>query len=1054
MARITPMVDHGGLRVTPDAALVEVGTTAWYHWLEDASIFAYVDDQGSFTARKERRGRDAWYWTAYRKRDGKLHRAYLGKSATLTPERLSAAACALAPQARYAQAGPGISPQRSRDAMVAPPTPILATKLYVPRMRPTLLPRPHLLARLAVGITGSLTLLSAPAGFGKTTLLGAWRATAAGGAVPLAWVSLDAADQDPARFWSYVITALDALQPGVATAALPVLQSMQPPPLEVVLTGMVNALSTLPADSVLVLDDYHVLQSPAIHTGITFLLDHLPPHLHLVIATREDPPLPLARLRARGQLTELRAADLRFAAEEAGTFLRTVMALPLSGADVAALEEHTEGWIAGLHLAALAMRNRSDLASFITAFTGTNRFVLDYLTSEVLDRLPPHLRTFVLQTSILDRLCGPLCEAVVGDQESWTGEMRWSDSVSVHPDGQQHGQSLLEELERMNLFLAPLDDECHWYRYHHLFADVLRERVRRGMAHEGLTALHRRASAWFEAQGLYTEALQHALAAQDWEHAGDLIEQHSRPIALRGEAATVLAWIEALPAPVVAARPLVATIHAAVLMFTNQFRAAETRIREAEHWVELNRPTDQAQLVLGQVAALRAALVRFAGDLPRSVAFAQQSLDLLPATDVIGRAGSLVNAAHAFLVHGELTLAVERAVLAVARPAQESGNLYAILRSFTLLARLRVLQGRLTAAAACYRQGVQAMPNAEAGLHALVGNADYYAGLGDLFREWNDLDGAERLLRQSVALQEGTLSVEAHTVTVTYLALARLQQSRGHPTAALATLQRFLELAREQTYFDRLVRRGAAVQAHVWLMQGEVVAATAWAEASGLHADDPSSYPQEAEYLTLARVHIARRRHDPGYDLMATLGLLDRLLAAAEAGTRTHSVIEILTVQALACQAQGETQAALTKLERALALAAPEGYVRMFVDEAAPMAALLALVTHRRSPVAAYAATLLAAFSDSSPALSRADLAAPDLQAARRQTQHLLVEPLSVREMEILRLIATGHSNQAIADTLIVAVSTVKKHVNNIFSKLDVESRTQALMRARALNLL
>ena len=606
----------------------------------------------------------------------------------------------------------------------------------------------------------------------------------------------------------------------------------------------------------------------------------------------------------------------------------------------------------------------------------------------------------------------------------------------------------------MNLFLAPLDDHRHWYRYHHLFADVLRERLRRGMAHEALVALHRRASAWFDAQGLSTEALQHALAAEDWEHAAGLIEQHSRPIALRGEVATVLAWIDALPAPVVAAHPLVATIHAAVLMFTNQFDAAETRIQEAEHWVEVNRPTDQAQLVLGQVAALRGALVRFAGDLPRSVTFAQQALDLLPETDVIGRAGAMVNAAHAFLVHGHLTPAVERAVLTVARPAQESGNLYAILRSFTLLARLRVLQGRLTAAAACYRQGVQAMPNAEAGLQALVGNADYYAGLGDLLRESNDLDGAERLLRQSVALQEGTLTVEAQTVMATYLALARLQQARGHATEALATVQRFFDLAHARTFFDGLVRRGAAVQAQIWLMQGNLAAADGWAVASGLHADDTSSYLQEAEYLTLARVHIARRRNDPAHTLAAVLGLLDRLLAAAEEGGRTHSVIEILTLRALAWQAQGETQLALTNLERALALAAPEGYVRMFLDEAAPMAALLVAIARRELPIAAYAATLLAAFPGSALHLPSADPLISEQQEAKRQPLGLLAESLSAREIEILRLIEIGHSNQAIAETLIIAVSTVKKHVNNIFGKLAVESRTQAVMRARELNLL
>ncbi|HEX9370705.1 MAG TPA: hypothetical protein VF897_06845, partial [Roseiflexaceae bacterium] len=473
---------------------VVIDSPEWHVWLADSghSRFAFTCRAGSFTARKERKQRGAWYWVAYRRAQGKIHKAYLGKPADLTLARLQSVAALLAERSAPRDDAPardaGIQPQAANTAWPGGTATLLLTKLYVPPIRPNLVARRRLVEHLHAGARGRLTLLSAPAGFGKTTLLAEWIASLGAGdwrleagnalqasslqppASRVAWVSLDEGDADPVRFWSYVVAALDRLFPGLGAGALAALQSPQPPPIEAVLTPLLNALAALPGDVALILDDYHVIGTHAIHQALTFLIEHLPPQLHLVIATRSDPPLPLTRLRARGELVEVRTTDLRFSAVEAAAFLQEAMGLPLSAADVAALETRTEGWIAGLQLAALAMRDRTDLAGFITAFTGSNRFVMDYLAAEVIERLPPQLQTFVLQTSILDRLCGPLCDAILGDRREARGDraMRSATDPIAYRPLPLASQHVLEQLERANLFIVPLDDERTWYRYHHL----------------------------------------------------------------------------------------------------------------------------------------------------------------------------------------------------------------------------------------------------------------------------------------------------------------------------------------------------------------------------------------------------------------------------------------------------------------------------------------------------------------------------------------------------------------------------------------------------------
>ena len=572
------------------------------------------------------------------------------------------------------------------------PSNLLATKLFVPPARANLIVRPRLFDRLQAGLRDKLTLIAAPAGFGKTTLLSAWCATTAGSALLVGWVSLDSADNDPLRFWSYVITALDTLAPGVGTGALALLQSPQPPPIESILTNVLNAFSAAYAvppvrDSALVLDDYHVITAPAIHGALALLLDYLPPQLHLVILTRADPALPLARMRARGTVTELHARDLRFTPDEGAAFLNQVMGLALTAADLAALEARTEGWIAGLQLAALAMRDHQDRSGFIRSFRGSNRYIVEYLAAEVFTRQPAHIQTFLLQTAILDRMCGPLCDAILAITTADDGSAR-NDAHSVaallHPSSfaSSYSQIVLADLERDNLFVMPLDDDRQWYRYHHLFADVLRHRLTSGVSAETVAALHRRASVWYERQGLVAEAVQHGLAAADGERVADLLEQHGLRIIVGGEVHTVLNWLSVLPDALVRARPLLCTIHALALLLTNQLKATEARIQDAERGIRPDTPTDQAQIIQGRTAVLRAILVRYTGDFAGCVAFAQQALRVLPETETVARTVAMLNAARAFLVSGDVTDANERLAIAVVAPIRASGNLFGALAAF------------------------------------------------------------------------------------------------------------------------------------------------------------------------------------------------------------------------------------------------------------------------------------------------------------------------------------------------------------------------------------
>jgi LuxR family maltose regulon positive regulatory protein len=936
-------------------------------------------------------------------------------------------------------------------------TPILATKLYIPPPRSKVVPRPRLIERLDEGLPAGrkLTLISAPAGFGKTTLVGEWLAGLwhrpphrpdglPGGQVggrPAAWLSLDEGDNDLTRFLAYLVAALqtlavphrDATQseaegiaPNIGAGVLAALQSPQPPPIELMLTALLNEITTIPDSFVLVLDDYHVIEAEPVDHALTFLVEHLPPQMHLVIATREDPHLPLARLRVRGQLTELRAADLRFTPAEAAEFLNQVMGLTLSAEDIAALETRTEGWIAGLQMAALSMQGRSDTASFIQAFTGSHRFVLDYLVEEVLQRQPERVRSFLLQTSILDRLSGPLCDAVTERED---------------------GKGMLDALERGNLFVVPLDDQRAWYRYHHLFADVLQAHLREEQPHQ-VASLHRRASAWHEQNGLPPDAIRHALAAGDFERAAGLIELAWSAMDISYQSAAWLGWVKALPDELVRTRPVLSLGYAWALLDGGELEACEAWLQDAERWLDTpadmrKRPEspsnamvvvdeEQFRSLPASIATARAYRALALGDVPGAVQHARQALKLTPEQDHIRRTQATSLLGIAQYASGDLE-AADRSLADFQAAMRKDGDISTALGITFVLANIRTARGRLHEALSAYQQSLQFA--ASQGEPMPLGAADLYRGMSELYCERGALEAAAQHLLTSKKLgEQAVVTGWQHRLCV---AEARLKEAQGDLDGALTLLDEAERLYIRSPLPD--VRPIAALRAQIWVAQGRLTEALGWARERGLSSDDDLCYLREFEHITLARVLIACYQSDRADgSLREAMGLLERLLQAAEEGGRTGSVIEILVMQSLAYQAQGKLPLALAPLERALVLAEPEGYVRTFVDKGPPMAALLReAAQHAIAP--AYVSQLRAAFG-------KAEGETPVTQ--------LLIEPLSERELEVLRLLGTELNGPEIARELMVSLNTMRTHTKAIYTKLGVNDRRAAVRRAEELGLL
>lgn len=896
---------------------------------------------------------------------------------------------------------------------------IIATKLYILPPRPGIVLRPRLTAQLDAGLHRKLTLVSAPAGFGKTTLISEW---VAGQPRPVAWLSLDGEESDPARFLTYLIAALQTVAPGAGAAALPALQPGQPLPLEAILTALVNDISAITHDFILVLDDYHLVENPTVDKALSFLLEHLPPQLHLVMTTREDPNLPLARLRVRDQLTELRVADLRFTPGEAAEFLNRVMGLSLSDGDMVALDRRTEGWIAGLQLASLSMRGTSDVTGFIQAFTGDHRYIVDYLVEEVLNRRSDAIRRFLLQTSILDRLNGPLCDAVTGQTGS---------------------QAQLESLQRGNFFLIPLDDRRHWYRYHHLFADVLRAHL--SMEHpEQLPVLHRRASEWHEQNGSAAEAIRYALAGGDFERAAGLIERALPATRQARQEATLLNWLQALPDDVIRRRPVLSAHFTGVLLQNGRLAGAEAHLLNAERWLDggqqgqpVYADEEEFQRLPGVVAMYHAGLAMFRGDVAGTMRHAGRVLELTQEGDYFVRGAASALMGLAAWTSGDLEKAHRMYATGMANLGK-AGHTSDVIGGFLTLSDIRLAQGHLRQAQGNYERGLQ-MATQQDGA-PLRGAADMHVGLSDVYRERNELALAARHLAESEALGElNGLPKNSYRWCV---ASARLLEAQGDLDGALEWLNEA-----EPVYvgdFSPNVRPVAAMRARLWIMSGRLAQAHEWAREQALSSGDELDYLREFEHLTLARLLVAQAGNDRSSRLLGeALGLLERLVGAAEEGGRRGSAIEILALQTIALHLQGDRAAALASLERALVLAEPEGYARVFLDEGPVMAQLLAEAAER-GPMSNYAAKLSPALAagQPGPAAGVAPSAPPDM------------EPLSQRELEILRLFQTELSGPEIAGELVIALSTVRTHTKSIYGKLNVNSRRAAVRRATELGLI
>ncbi len=898
--------------------------------------------------------------------------------------------------------------------------PILTTKLYVPPTRPERVPRPRLIRRLDEGLRSGcrLTLVSAPAGFGKTTLLSDWIGQHG---KPVAWLSLDDQDNEPPRFWTYLVAALQRVRADLGQDTLPLLQTAQPPPAEDILNPLLNEIAALAEtppglDIVLVLDDYHLISAPQIHEGIAFLLEHQPHNLHLVISTRADPPLPVYRLRARGHLAELRTDDLRFTPGEAVTFLNTVMGLSLTPADVEVLETRTEGWIVGLQLAALSLQGRTDAGQFIAAFGGGHHYVLEYLTEEVVRRQPEPVRRFLMETSVLGRLCGPLCDALTGESD---------------------GDDMLADLQRRNLFLVPLDDEHRWYRYHHLFADLLGNLLRKERPPERIRELHIRATEWHERNGDLDDAIQHALHALDFERAASLIELAAQTVIAHGRLTTFLRWLEALPEHLLHARPRLRLFQGWALSLSGQIDAAEQLLQEAKATLQSLPPTADNEALRGQLAALLTGIATQREETATVIQEAQEALAYLPEEEQISRARVYMALGTAYAYDDKAEQAAQ--TWQQARDlALGAGNPFLATAAIEMLAGTQIYhQGRLRAAAQSLQKVLDLGTTPEGRRLPFTGTS--HALLAEIQLEWNDLEAAAGYLQTGIRLlRQGGIG---YSLIHTFCAKARLERARNDAAGAMQALQT-AEQALEADPLWHMVLHLASYQVRLRLWLGDVEMAARWAEAdpATLKREMPERLPiylREVQQISLARVHLARQQPEQA---LATLAGLEE---QAHTAGRLAQAIEICLLKALVWQAQAESTAALESFARSLSWAEPAGYVRLFLEAGSSVIPLLRQAAlHGIRPH--YAKKLLDAFAVEEPA---------GFPASRPSGTQPLAEPLTARELDVLHLICSGLSNREIAERLTLTLNTVKKHSSHIYGKMGVSSRAQAIIRAQDLEL-
>jgi LuxR family maltose regulon positive regulatory protein len=945
--------------------------------------------------------------------------------------------------------------------------PFVRTKLTPPEPLPDLLRRPRLAERLGAAVRRRLTLISAPAGYGKTTLLVEWLAERMKSSGPassfiphpssFAWITLDVADNSLELFLSYLGAALGQLHPE-GRGRLAVTTSRRPaPPVELILADMLNDLAEVAEDSVIVLDDYHLISEPAFHRALAFVVDHLPPRAHLVIATRADPPLPLARLRARGHLAELRAGDLGFTAEESAAYLTGTMGLALSRGQVAALVERTEGWPAGLQLTANALRDRVDQAAFVESVIGSHRHIVDYLIEDVFERLPTHIQSFLLQTSILDRLCGPLCDAVLGlgDAEQ-AAEAR-------QPAPDSYSRLILDTLERDNLFLVPLDADRQWYRYHHLFAEVLRDRLIAGAPPEQVDTLHRRASAWYAAYGLLTMAVDHALEARAVDDVVAIVEPVGLAMATRVGEGTLRGWMPAIPDATVRARPRLALLRAWLCLADYDLEGASEWLQVAETALARVAAGEAAAIgnvanLRGELCAVRARLATIRGDAPAVIASSAEALALLQPDNLALRTRLAKDLGYAYMARGDLGGA-EQAFAEAMVNGFVAGYPYISFMAASDYAFVQRVRGHLGAAAEACRQTL-AHATRRGELSAPGAGLPYLA-LADICRERQELDEALPALADAGA----RVSPSNTTSFLTLLLVeARVARAQGDLATALAQARRARFIA-QQRHLAWAAAVLDALEAQILLARGDVDGAARLLERASSEPEPaefryfPPAVAFAAEHCAVApaQLRLARALDDQDEARELAAALEDQVAAADSAGT-LWTRVKLRVVQAIAMAGAGREQAALAVLRRAVELAAPERLVRVLAEEGPPLAELLARLADGdpEGQVSAHARRALAALDPGvvvpPPAPRPAPQPAPP--PAPAESAAALPEPISSRERDVLRLIADGQSNTEIAETLVIAVSTVKSHVNSIFGKLGVATRTQAIARARRLGLI
>lgn len=1051
MARTTPSVHNDTLIFQTDntETIIAVGTSEWYTWLTTISTFAFSNKQGSFTARKERRQRGGWYWKAYRKRSGKLYRCYLGKTEELSQDRLVNAVLTLNERSTttgdspsQTSSGPKNSDRRyhnsfaSRGQLQAMPADyhdvLLTTKSTIPPLRQDIVPRKRLYTQLNQAITTKLTLVVAPAGYGKTTLLTEWIndwGTRTGiiaqddAPTSFTWLSLDTSDNDPRRFWMYITAAFAHIHPGIEHQALTLLQSPQVRSIETILGTLINELAAFQQSTVLVLDDYHLIETPTIHQTLAYFIERLPINAHLIIVSRVEPPLPLARFRARREVTEIIGNDLRCTYDEADSLLHLALNTKLDTQAIQVLVNRTEGWMAGLQLAALSLQSPEDTSIQLASLQGNDRYIWDYLIEEVIQQQSPNVQHFLIYTSILDRLNVSLCQAVMGQQRK--------QNVASETAMTEAQTSMLDYLERTNLFTIPLDNQRHWYRYHHLFSDVLRSRLQT-VDPTIVPILHQRAAHWYAEQGLTTEAIHHALAAEDYTHAGRMIEQIAQTMIMRGEVVTLARWLEELPEDTVSARLYMS--RAWIAMLYGNLDRIEHWSALAEQTLNNSVPSDDHSQLRAEIATIRSFLSLVNLDFPRVQELVNEAMASLSENDWFTQSMLTMNIGLSHVLDGKDTVAANAMLLEAARVSEEHGNLVVAISSLCQLAEVQMYHGKLYQAEASYDRAIQLAIKQDRNQLPIAGLA--YIGKGQILRERNDLSAAQHHVAHGLQLDEQWGKLGAFDG---YLVQAYVNQSLGDIAGAAESVDQAIEIAKSHIISPHAVDAIKAIEAKLSLYQGNVTKAAALVNAY-LEADDHMAYVHEWWLQVTARVRVAQGQGN------VALEILGPLLESMEQRGWMGSVITLRIIQALAFESQGEIPQAVTALTQALELAQPEGYVRVFLDEGAPMTRLLQRVLDQ-GILPHYVSSLLNAFDTSG--------IANNLPTSTTVTDTPNdFEPLSDREREVLTLIADGRSVPEIAQLFVVAPSTVKTHVKHIYRKLDVHNRVQAVARAREYGIL